>query len=228
MPENPYFYRFLTGEEFLQFYAKLNHIPVDQRKRRIDELIATVGMDHARNVRIRDYSKGMVQRIGLAQALMHDPKLVLLDEPLSGLDPIGRKEIRDLVYALKEQGRTIFFCSHILSDVQDICDRVAILHHGKLLKLGSLDELLGTERDKVDVELRFPDGVSKEDLGVDGDLHNGIFKTVLPDTEEANRRLEDWKAKGATIRAIIPQRKTLEELFVQTIRAQDPKVTLET
>lgn len=116
MPENPYFYRFLTGEEFLKFYAKLNHIPADQRDKRIDELLNTVGMTHARAVRIRDYSKGMVQRIGLAQALMHDPKLVLLDEPLSGLDPIGRKEIRDLVYELKKQGRTIFFCSHILSE----------------------------------------------------------------------------------------------------------------
>ncbi|MCA9416289.1 MAG: ABC transporter ATP-binding protein, partial [Candidatus Omnitrophica bacterium] len=228
MPENPYFYRFLTGEEFLQFYAKLNHIPSNQRKKRIDELIETVGMNHARNVRIRDYSKGMVQRIGLAQALMHDPKLVLLDEPLSGLDPIGRKEIRDLVYALKEQGRTIFFCSHILSDVQDICDRVAILHLGKLLKLGSLSELLGTEKDRVEVELKMPEGTTKESLGIQGDFHNGIFKTMLDNTEQANQFLDQWKSKGAVVRALIPQRKSLEELFVETIRAQDPKVALET
>lgn len=226
MPENPYFYRFLTGEEFLKFYAKLNHIPADQRDKRIDELLNTVGMTHARAVRIRDYSKGMVQRIGLAQALMHDPKLVLLDEPLSGLDPIGRKEIRDLVYELKKQGRTIFFCSHILSDVQDICDRVAILHHGKLLKLGSLDELLGTEKDKVDVELRLPEGADPAAFGMQGDVHNDVFRAVLPNTEETNKKIDEWRTAGAVIRAVIPKRKTLEDLFVETIRAEDPKVVL--
>jgi len=229
MPENPYFYRFLTGEEFLKFFTRLNRIPAEERKRRIDELLDLVGMTHARNIHIREYSKGMVQRIGLAQALMHDPKLVLLDEPLSGVDPIGRKEIRDLIYHLKqEQGRTIFFCSHILSDVQDICDRVAILHHGKLLKMGSLSELLGRESEKIQVELSLPESLKSEELGVEGELHDRVFKTFLPRNETSYGRIEQWREKGAKILALIPQRKTLEDCFVETIRTADPNVALET
>jgi len=228
MPENPYFYRFLTGEEFLKFYTKLNRIPSGDRKKRIDELLDLVGMTHARHKYIREYSKGMVQRIGLAQALMHDPKIVLLDEPLSGVDPIGRKEIRDLIYAIKEQGRTIFFCSHILSDVEHICNRVAILHHGKLLKMGGLDELLGRDDGKVQVELKLPETLKPEELGVDGGVKNGVFSTTLAGGEEARRKLDEWRAKGAELVAFIPHRKTLEELFVETIREADPNVVLET
>lgn len=228
MPENPYFYRFLTGEEFLKFYARLNRIPPDDQSRRIDELLDLVGMRHARNVLLKEYSKGMTQRIGLAQALMHDPKLVLLDEPMSGLDPIGRKEIRDLIYALKHQGRTIFFCSHILSDIQDMCSRVAILHHGKLLKMGELDSLLGTEKNKIRLEIRLPDGTSPTDLDLAGEFHNGLLKSVLPNTAEANQKLDLWRSKGAQIISWIPERKNLEEIFVETIRAADPNVVLET
>jgi ABC-2 type transport system ATP-binding protein len=228
MPENPYFYRFLTGDEFLKFYARLNRIPTNDRKHKIEELLGLVGMTHARKVPIKEYSKGMVQRIGLAQALMHDPKLVLLDEPMSGLDPIGRKEIRDLVYALKDQGRTIFFCSHILSDVQDLCNRVAILHRGKLLKMGTLNDLLGTERDKVRAELRLPEGVLPSDIGEQGDFHNGLLKTILPNTAETNQKIDFWRSKGAVLLSLIPERKSLEDLFVETIRATDPRFALET
>ena len=228
MPENPYFYRFLTGQEFLRFYARLNRIPQSKRAERIELLLDQVGMTHARHVHIKEYSKGMVQRIGLAQALMHDPKVVLLDEPLSGLDPIGRKEVRDLIYALKKEGRTIFFCSHILADVQDICDRVAILHHGKLLKLGNLHELLGTEHDRVQVEVKLPEGVSESELGAEGEIYNGVLRTTLANTADVNERIESWRAKGASILAVIPQRKSLEDLFVETIRAEDPHVALGT
>jgi ABC-2 type transport system ATP-binding protein len=228
MPENPYFYRFLTGEEFLKFYARLNRIIPSERTRRIDELLELVGMKHARTVPLKEYSKGMTQRIGLAQALMHDPKLVLLDEPMTGLDPIGRKEIRDLIYRMKDQGRTIFFCSHILSDVQDICSRVAILHHGKLLKCGYMDDLLGTEKNKVRLELRLPQTVTPQETQLDGEFHNGLFKTVIPNTAEANLKLDEWRAKGIKIVSLIPERKSLEDLFVETIRAADPNVSLET
>lgn len=228
MPENPYFYRFLTGGEFLKFFTRLNKIPPADREHRISELLEWVGMSHARNVQIKEYSKGMVQRIGLAQALMHDPKLVLLDEPLSGVDPIGRKEIRDLIYRLKEQGRTIFFCSHILSDVQDICDRVAILHHGKLLKLGPLDELLGRPDERVHIELKMPAGMSASDLGAEGEVQNHILKLNLPNTEETRQKSKGWTEKGAEILAYVPQRMTLEELFIETIRTSDPNVALET
>jgi ABC-2 type transport system ATP-binding protein len=228
MPENPYFYRFLTGEEFLKFYAQLNRIPTSDRKKRIEELLETVGMAHARHVPIKEYSKGMVQRIGLAQALMHDPKLVLLDEPMSGLDPIGRKEIRDLIYALKYQGRTIFFCSHILSDVEDICHRVAILHRGKLLKTGTLDGLLGTEKDKIRLELRLPEGIQPSDIGIPGEFHNGLLKTVLPNNGDTQARVDSWRSKGASIVSWVPERKSLEDYFIETIRATDPRFAFET
>lgn len=228
MPENPYFYRFLTGEEFLKFYARLNRVSTKDRRTRIDHLLEMVGMTHARHVPLKEYSKGMTQRIGLAQALMHDPKLVLLDEPMSGLDPIGRKEIRDLIYSMKDQGRTIFFCSHILSDVQDICSRVAILHRGKLLKLGSLDDLLGSEKSKVRVQLRLPEPTQPSDHGLSGDFHGGVLRTVFSNTEETNQRLFDLRGKGVQILSVVPERRSLEDLFVETIRATDPKFALET
>jgi len=170
----------------------------------------------------------MVQRIGLAQALMHDPKLVLLDEPLSGVDPIGRKEIRDLIYRLKEQGRTIFFCSHILSDVEDVCDRVAILHHGKLLKLGPMDQLLGRPDERAQIELRLPQGMSAADLGVEGEVQNHVLKLNLPNTHDTRAKAGGWREKGVELLAYVPQRMTLEELFVETIRSHDPNVALET
>ena len=145
LPENAYYYDYLTGWEFLQFVAGLFEIPNDLQQQRIPLLIDLVGLSKlaARKKQLRQYSKGMLQRIGLAQALINDPEVVFLDEPMSGLDPIGRYQIREIILSLKAQGKTIFFNSHILSDVEKICDRVAILAEGELICTGSLDELLG-------------------------------------------------------------------------------------
>jgi ABC-2 type transport system ATP-binding protein len=145
LPENPYFYDYLTGWEILNFAAGLFQIPPAIRKQRIPELLDLVGLAQAtaRKKQLRQYSKGMLQRIGLAQALINDPELVFLDEPMSGLDPLGRYQIREIILSLKSQEKTVFFNSHILSDVEMICDRVAILANGELICLGSLQELLG-------------------------------------------------------------------------------------
>ena len=146
LPENAYFYDFLTGWEFLQFTAGLFQIPTSIQRKRIPELLDLVGLSQAaaKKTQMRRYSKGMLQRVGMAQALMNDPELVFLDEPMSGLDPLGRVQMREIILSLKAQGKTIFFNSHILSEVEQICDRIAILNQGQLLCTGSLNELLGT------------------------------------------------------------------------------------
>jgi ABC-2 type transport system ATP-binding protein len=142
LPEESYLYRFLNAEETLDFYGRLFDIPYDQLQERIDSLIKTVGLDRARKRQLKEYSKGMTRRIGLAQALINNPELILLDEPTSGLDPIGTREMKDMILRLKDQGTTVVMCSHLLADVQDVCDRIAILHQGELKELGRVDSLL--------------------------------------------------------------------------------------
>jgi ABC-2 type transport system ATP-binding protein len=146
LPENAYYYDFLTGWELLEFTAGLFQIPQSIQRQRIPQLLDLVGLAQsaAKKKQLRQYSKGMVQRIGMAQALINDPEVVFLDEPMSGLDPMGRYQIRETILSLKAQGKTIFFNSHVLSDVEKICDRIAILAQGELICLGGLDELLGT------------------------------------------------------------------------------------
>jgi ABC-2 type transport system ATP-binding protein len=146
LPENPYFYDYLTGWEFLQMVAGLFQIPTAVQRQRIPHLLELVGLSQlaARKKQLRQYSKGMLQRVGLAQALINDPEMVFLDEPMSGLDPLGRYQMRNIILSLKDQGKTIFFNSHILSEVEQICDRIAILSEGSLICSGSLNELLGT------------------------------------------------------------------------------------
>jgi ABC-2 type transport system ATP-binding protein len=145
LPENAYFYDFLTAWEFLEFIAGVFQIPRRQQQRRIPQLLDLVGLAQstARKKQLRQYSKGMVQRVGMAQALINDPELVFFDEPMSGLDPLGRYQVREIILSLKQEGKTIFFNSHVLSDVEQICDRIAILARGELICVGSLDQLLG-------------------------------------------------------------------------------------
>jgi ABC-2 type transport system ATP-binding protein len=143
LPENPYFYKFLTGEETLKFYGKLCGLRGAGLKRRVDEMLSLVGLTSARDRRLAGYSKGMLQRIGLAQALIHEPALVVLDEPTAGVDPAGARDIRDLILNLKERGITVLLSSHLLGQVQEICDRIGILANGRLVREGPLRDLLG-------------------------------------------------------------------------------------
>jgi ABC-2 type transport system ATP-binding protein len=142
LPEESYLYRFLNADETLDFYGRLFDIPHKELKDRIDNLISMVGLQKARKRQLKEYSKGMTRRIGLAQALINEPELILLDEPTSGLDPIGTREMKDLIIKLKNDGKTVLMCSHLLADVQDVCDRIAILHQGELKELGRVDALL--------------------------------------------------------------------------------------
>jgi ABC-2 type transport system ATP-binding protein len=145
LPENAYFHKFLTGAETLRFHAKLSGLRRSEIRARVNELLATVGLTAARDNRLSTYSKGMLQRIGLAQALVHNPKLLVLDEPTAGVDPAGSRDIQDLIASLKNRGTTVLLSSHLLTQVQEVCDRVGILHCGRLLREGQLENLLGIE-----------------------------------------------------------------------------------
>ncbi len=176
LPENPYFYDYLSGRELLEYTAALFGVPAEQAKARGKELLGMVGLDSDRADRqLRKYSKGMLQRIGIAQALVNDPEIVFMDEPMSGLDPIGRREVRDLLLSLRGQGKTVFFSSHILSDVEAMCDRAAILSHGKLLRCGTVSELTGIENAAVEVVA----------LGIDSSALVK-FSQILPSLLSAN------------------------------------------
>ena len=152
LPEESYLYRFLNAEETLDFYGRLFKIPPLLRRQRVADLIETVGLTRAKRRQIKEYSKGMTRRIGLAQALINDPELLLLDEPTSGLDPLGTRDMKDLILKLRDQGKTIVMCSHLLADVQDVCDRIAILYQGELKEAGRVDELLQV-RDRTEIQV---------------------------------------------------------------------------
>ena len=196
LPEESYLYRFLNAEETLDFYGRLFNMPASVRKKRAAELITTVGLNQDKRRQLKEYSKGMARRIGLAQALINDPELILLDEPTSGLDPIGTREIKDLIIKLKRQGKTIVMCSHLLADVQDVCDRIAILHDGELKELGRVDTLL-----KISDETEFrASGLSeeaKEEIRAVIDRHQGQLLNMDNPTT------------------------TLEELFLKIVRESD-------
>lgn len=193
LPEESYLYRFLNAEETLDFYGRLFDMPAAVRKERTRELIKMVQLDHAKRRQLKEYSKGMTRRIGLAQALINDPELILLDEPTSGLDPIGSRDMKDLIIGLKERGKTVVMCSHLLADVQDVCDRIAILDGGELKVFGRVQDLL-------------------KDQGV-----TQIKASKLP--PEAMKEVEAVLQKhGSKVVEVDSPTATLEELFIKTVR----------
>jgi ABC-2 type transport system ATP-binding protein len=217
LPEHPYFYDYLTGWEFLQYTAGLFHIPASIQRQRIPQLLELVGLAQsaARKKQLRRYSKGMLQRIGMAQALINDPEVVFLDEPMSGLDPLGRYQIREIIVSLKAQGKTVFFNSHVLSDVEQICDRVAILALGELICMGSINELLGTA-DLYRIQVR---GGSSEVLRQwlpDLEFQDGFWHGHLKG--EAQDFLATLRLMNAQLVSMSLSRPTLEEFFVQQLR----------
>src|SRR5246127_5890004 len=158
LPEQPYFYDYLTAHELLDYYGQLSGVPAKNRKQRIDEVLHRVGLDDVTGVQLRKFSKGMLQRAGIAQAILHDPKVVFFDEPMSGLDPIGRREVRDIILDLKNQGRTVFFSTHILSDAEMLCDRVAVLVDGKLQGVGAPGEIVSMDVAAMEILFELKEG----------------------------------------------------------------------
>jgi ABC-2 type transport system ATP-binding protein len=177
LPEESYLYRFLNAEETLDFYGRLFDMPAAVRKKRTAELIDLVGLQWAKRRQLKEYSKGMARRIGLAQALINDPELILLDEPTSGLDPIGTREMKDLILKLKSQGKTVLMCSHLLADVQDVCDRIAILHQGELKELGRVDSLLKV-RDETQIRAKGLSEAAQSEIRAVIERHHGALLTM--------------------------------------------------
>ena len=177
LPEESYLYKFLNAEETLDFYGRLFDMSAELRRQRVEELLGLVGLQRARKRQLKEYSKGMTRRVGLAQALINDPDLVLLDEPTTGLDPIGSREMKDLILKLRDQGKTVLLCSHQLADVQDVCDRVAILHQGDLKELGRVDELLKV-RDVTEVHARNLSEAAKTEIAAVIKRHGGIVDSI--------------------------------------------------
>jgi ABC-2 type transport system ATP-binding protein len=225
LPENPYFYDYLTGWEFLDFTAGLFQIPAAIKRKRIPELLDLVGLDQgaAKKKQMRRYSKGMLQRVGMAQALINDPELIFLDEPMSGLDPLGRYQMREIIVSLKSQGKTVFFNSHVLSDVELICDRVAILAQGEIICQGTIDELLGTETEIYQVR------------GRGGEAH--LLRQLIPNLEvqaeywngeyrgEPERLLQAMHQHHAQLLKMDLVRPSLEEFFIQQLRERGLKTS---
>ncbi len=224
LPERPYFYEYLTAGEFLDFYGQLFGIPGDVRRRRADELLERVKLSAWRDTPLHKFSKGMLQRVGVAQALINDPELVILDEPMSGLDPLGRMLIRDLIVGLKAQGKTVFFSSHILSDVELICDRVGILVDGRMRGEGTLDELLGHKTRFVEIVVRPPQDKLERlraDLGrVAMEVSvQGEERLLVRVQDEAQKRevLARLRDEDVDIESLVPRRESLEELFMDEL-----------
>ena len=219
LPEQPRLYGYLTGQEFLDLVARLFGLPSPERQKRIADLAQRVGLAVRIGEPIRGYSRGMVQRLGLAQALINDPDLVILDEPMASLDPVGRKDFRDLILNLKAAGKTVFFSSHILSDAEHIADRIGMLNGGKLVREGEMSALLGQGLERVEVAfvlqqdkwsaLNLPDGpvAIAPDQGL----------SILDDVEAANRLVAAVLAQGGEVRSVTPQRRSLESLFMQEL-----------
>jgi ABC-2 type transport system ATP-binding protein len=217
LPENPYLYESLTGWECLELMSTLHQVPSSVQKQRLPELLDLVGLAQqaARKKTLRRYSKGMLQRIGLAQSLVNDPDLVLLDEPMSGLDPLGRYQVREIILQLKAQGKTIFFNSHILSDVEHLCDRVAVLARGELLAVGTLDELLGSGQTyHVQGRGGTPEHLAQwlENLEYQGGFWQGQLRISLPEF------VQNLASTGAELLNLNLERQSLEEFFVQQLR----------
>jgi ABC-2 type transport system ATP-binding protein len=221
LPENPYFYEFLTGREILVFYARLSGVPGGRIAERVDMLLDWVGLSHAADMRLRTYSKGMLQRVGIAQALVHDPSVVFLDEPMSGLDPIGRKEIRDLILRLHREGKTVFMNTHILSDVELICDRVAIIVKGTIRYEGPIEDFLEAGERQTDVVLgRVQPALAARLEERFGALGGRGEHVELRLTEKAvTEVLEQALAAGAEVVAVTPHRASLESIFLSAVRA---------
>jgi ABC-2 type transport system ATP-binding protein len=219
LPERPYYYEHMTGLELLRFYASLFGIN-DVAK--CKKLLEKVNLHHDMFKTINQYSKGMQQRVGLAQSLLNDPKLLFLDEPTAGLDPIAHTEIRDLILQFRDEGRTVFISSHELSEVERICDRVAIINHGKLERQGRLDDLLRGGRIEI-----IADGVNREfadTVKVDGatvSLHDGRLIVDMPEEADPNNVVDGVRSAKGRIVSIIPRRKRLEDLFVETVRDKE-------
>lgn len=222
LPESPYFYNYLKGKEYLHFCGQLFGLPVKERRQKVDFLLELVGLTSQRNALIKSFSKGMLQRLGLAQSLINDPALLILDEPMSGLDPLGRKEVRDILLRLKDQGVTILFSTHILSDVETICDRVAIIINGRLKDYGPIQNLLSPRIKSFEISIKGLTAETIHNLQQEGLylIQRGVETFISVEEKAAYALLSLLLNKeGAKLISFSPRKETLEDLYVNEIKS---------
>jgi len=220
LPEQPYFYDYLTPRELLSYFAGLSAIPAKERTRRIEATLKRVGLyEDAWSTQLRKFSKGMLQRVGLAQAILHEPKLIVLDEPMSGLDPMGRREVRDLIEELNHEGKTIFFSTHILSDAEALCDRVAVLNRGELRGVGVVADLVGSVKGKVEIMWHGTAAVAAmQAQGFDCHAVGETVRAVVPESD-VDRAIDTLRGHRAKLVAVTPMRTTLEDYFLAKLNS---------
>jgi len=217
MPEQPYFYDYLTARELLDYFARFFGYDRVEREERIRKFLERVGLAGSADVQLRKFSKGMLQRVGIAQAILHDPEVVFLDEPMSGLDPVGRREVRDIILELKSRGRTIFFSTHILSDAEMLCDRVAVLVGGKLQGVGAPRELVSMEIQGMEILFELHAGYTLPSEMAERATHTGErYRIVVPEAE-VYVALEKLKICAARILSVTPLRPSLEDYFLKLV-----------
>lgn len=218
LPEQPYFYDYLTARELLLFTGKLFSLPKKQIKEKTEELLKLVGLAGKEDLKLRKYSKGMIQRVGLAQSLIGDPDLLILDEPFSGLDPIGRKELRDIILSLKEAGKTIFFSSHILQDMEMIVDKVGIIMDGRIRKEGKLSELIHHSARYYETVFTGTAEAALRKNGLEFTMRDKNYIIKSETEEEMNKVIETLLAQKAKILSVTPVKMTLEDIFLREIK----------
>jgi len=226
LPEDHRFPDYHTGYSLLDFYGSLLDVPHGEKRRRIEEMLEVVGIKKRMHSKIRTYSKGMKQRLGIAQAIFHDPEIIFLDEPTDGVDPLGRREIRDLLTQLKDEGKTIFLNSHLLSEVELICDRVGILDQGEMIRLGTTEELT-QQRGLYVIGLAEGQEFPHEEvarLGYDVSRNGELWEVGLKDGQNVDAVVDLLRSRGLALRHLSEKRQTLEDLFIQTVEAAEPGV----
>ncbi len=218
LPEQPYFYDYLTARELLEYFAGLSGVPAKERSRRGEEMLVRVGLKDAGGVQLRKFSKGMLQRVGIAQAIIHQPKVVFFDEPMSGLDPMGRREVRDLMDQLRQEGKTVFFSTHILSDAEALCDRVAIINLGELQGVGAVADLTSSVQNNVEIIWQgtaVPPSLRA--LGAECHVAGDTVRAIL---REANQdaAIEALRRERVRLISVVPVRTSLEDYFMQKLK----------
>jgi ABC-2 type transport system ATP-binding protein len=223
LPEQPYFYDYLTARELLRYYGQLSGMESPQLRPRVDAVLDQVGLRESADVQLRKFSKGMLQRAGIAQAILHDPKVVFLDEPMSGLDPMGRREVRNMIEQLKREGKTVFFSTHILSDAEALCDRVAILHQGTLRGVGAVEELTAGIRGQVEIVwagTSVPPALGA--LGAESHVAGDTVRAVLPSTQQ-DAAIEALRREKLRLISVTPVRVSLEDYFMAQLSTDKPE-----
>jgi ABC-2 type transport system ATP-binding protein len=221
LPEQPYFYDYLTARELLLYYGRLSGVPGKELSKRAEAVLARVGLPDVSGVQLRKFSKGMLQRVGIAQAILHEPKVVFFDEPMSGLDPMGRREVRDLMEQLKQEGKTVFFSTHILSDAEALCDRVAVIHLGELRAVGAVAELTSGVRGKVEMVWEGTSvPASIKALSGECVVTGDTVRAVLPE-ESQDLAIDALRREKLRLVSMVPVRTTLEQYFVEKLKRSE-------